>query len=159
MPISWPVLIVAQIFHGQLLLSQAAELDRPPTQLEVEAELMTSGKSGRPHLSSSWGGVSDGQGRQRGLAAFWSKVEAWQQNVKGELEDMKNSVKELLCEVRKQRPYITLQECSEVRNTGLEEAPRQEAEPVEEVVAVMDLVHGKSVDAANAKEKGIMNVA
>ena len=72
---------------------------------------------------------------------------------------MKNSLKELLCEVQKQRPCITPQECSEVGNTGLEEAPRQEAELVEEVVAVMDPVHGKSTDVANAKEEGIMNVA
>ena len=128
-------------------------------QLEVEAELMTSRKSGRPHSSSSRGEVSDGRGRQRGLAAFWREVKAWQQNVKGELEDMKNSLKELLCEVRKQRPCITPQECSKVENTGLEEAPRQEAEPVEEVVAVMDPVHGKSANAANLKEEGIMNVA
>ena len=103
--------------------------------------------------------MSNGRGRQRGLAAFRSEVEAWQQNVKGELEDMKKSLKELLCEVQKQLPCITLQECSEVGNTGLEEAPRQEAEPVEEVVAVMDPVHRKSADAANAKEEGIMNVA
>jgi hypothetical protein len=54
---------------------------------------------------------------------------AWQDSVKGELEDVKNSIKELLLEVRKQRPSATTQECSEVGNTGLEEAPPLEVQP------------------------------
>lgn len=134
---------------GQLLLSQAVELDRPPTQLEVEAELMTPGKSGRPQSSTSKGGGSN----PRGLAALRSEVEAHIEGVKGELEDVKNSLKELLLEFRKQRLPSTAPESSEVGNTGLEETHLQAAKQPIVAGAVMDRVWDKNEIAANTEEE------
>ena len=135
---------------GQLLLSQAADLDRPPTQLELETELRTPGKSGRQQSSSSRGAVSNARRGERGLAAVRSEFYSFQDSVKGELEDMKASMKELLLEVRKQRPGGTPAASSEVGTTGLEEGPPQEEGLPKEVVAVVDLVSAPEAEMPNA---------
>ncbi len=92
-------MIRLRIFHVecQLLLLQAADLERPPTQLEVETELATPGKSGRGRSSSSRGPHPNAKAGDRALAAVRSELH----DVKGELEDMKAMVKLLLEEVRK----------------------------------------------------------
>lgn len=135
---------------GQLLLSQAADLDRPPTQLELETELQTPGKSGREQSSSSKGAVSNSRGRERGVAAVRSEFYSFRDCVKGELEDMKASMKELLHEVRKQRPGGTPAPSSEVATTGLEERPPQEEGLPEEVVGVVDPVSAPNARTPNA---------
>ena len=85
----------------QLLLSQAADLERPPTQQEVETELATPGKSGRGRSSSSRGPLSNARGGDRGLAVTRSELHEFQDSMKGELEDVKAMVKQLLQEVQK----------------------------------------------------------
>jgi len=119
---------------GQFLLSQAADLERRPTQLELETELLTPGKSGREQSSSSKGALSNARGRERGLAAVQSEFYSFRDCVKGELEDMKSSMKELLQELRKQRPEGTPAPSSEVATTSLEERPLHEETVPAEVV-------------------------
>jgi hypothetical protein len=123
----------------QLLILQAVQLDRPPTQLEVEAELMTPRKSGRPQSSSSRAGGSN----PRGLQALRSEVEAHIQDIKGELEDVKKSIKELLLEFRKQRLQSTAPSSSELGNTGLEGA-HPEAKLPDVSMEIMDPVWGRN---------------
>lgn len=130
-----------------LLIFQVVQLDRPPTQLEVEAELMTPGKSGRPQSSTSRGGGSN----PRGLQALKSEVEAHIQDVKGELQDVKNSIKELLLEFRKQRLPSTAPSSSEVGNTGLEEAHLEAAKLPDVSMAIMDPVWGRNAIATNTE--------
>ena len=140
--------------YGQLLLSQAADLDRPPTQLELETELIALGKSGRDHSSSSRGAVSNARGGERGLAAVRSEFYSFQDSVKGELDDMKASIKEILQEVRKQRLGGTPPASSEVGTTGWEEGPPQAQRLPEEVVAVVDPV---SVPTATIPEADVVS--
>lgn len=128
---------------SQLLLSQAADLDRPPTQLEVETELHTPGKSNRNQSSSSRGG-------ERGIAAVRSELHSFQDSVKGELEDMKAMFKELLQEVRKQRAGATPPASSEVGTTGLEELPMHEEGPPEEEAPVGDPHKVKTIRESSA---------
>lgn len=59
-------------------------------------------------------------------------------SVKGELEDMKVMVKELLNEVEKQNKGKTPPTCSEVGTTGLEDPCIEKLVQVEEVVAIRD---------------------
>ena len=69
----------------QLLLSHAADLERTPTQEEVEAELATPGKSGRVRSSSSRGPQDIAREGDKALA----KVQNELLTVKGELDIMK----------------------------------------------------------------------
>lgn len=94
--------------------------------------------------------MSNSRGGERGLDALSSEVYSFQDSVKGELEDIKSSIKELQLEVRKQKICGTPQECSDVGTTGLEDAPLQVARPLEEVVAVMDPVWAKPADVVTA---------
>lgn len=93
-------------------------MDRTSTHLELKTELLTPGKSGRNQSSSSRGGVSKARGGEKGLAAVWSELHSFQDSVKGELEDIKAMFKELLQEVRKQRPGATPPASFEVATMG-----------------------------------------
>jgi hypothetical protein len=134
---------------GQLLLSQAAELDRPPTQLEIEAELRTPGKSGRPQSSSSKGGVSN----PRDLVALRNTMDTRIDGLASEVEDVKITLKQLLLEVRRIRPPNTPQESSEVGNTRLEEVHPAAAEPPAVAVVPEDPVWGRVKTATNTEEE------
>lgn len=68
----------------------------PPPQLEIKTKLATPGKSGRTRSSSLKGGWRD-----KGLAEILSEFYNFEDSVKGELEDVKAMVKQLLHEVRK----------------------------------------------------------
>ena len=114
----------------QLLLSQAADLDRPPTQLEVELKLLTPRKLGRCMSSSS-------RGREWSLATLQSKLHFFQDSVKGKLADMKAMFIELLQEVCKQRLVATPPASSKVVTTGLEEGLMQKEEPIEEEAPIV----------------------
>ena len=76
----------------QLFLSQAADLERPPTQEEVEAKLAILGKSGRVRSSSSRGSHAIAR---EGDKAF-AKVQNELLTVRGELDIMKSMMTQLL---------------------------------------------------------------
>ena len=85
----------------QLFLSHGADIERPPTQLEVETELETHCKSGRGRSLSSKGPLPNARAEDRGLAAtqnelhdFHNNMKGKIENVKGELEDVKAIVKQ-----------------------------------------------------------------
>jgi hypothetical protein len=83
----------------QLLLSQAADLERSPTQEEVEAELATPGKSGRVRSSSSRGPQAHAREGDKALA----KVQYELLTVRGELDIMKSMMAQLLHNSHKQK--------------------------------------------------------
>jgi hypothetical protein len=97
-------ILYLNIFSGfdmspQLLLSQAADLERPPTQEEVEAELATPGKSGRVRSSSSRGPGTNGREGDKALA----KVQNEMLTFRGELDIMKSMMAQLLQNSQKQK--------------------------------------------------------
>ena len=76
----------------QLFLSHAADLERPPTHEEMEAELATLGKSGRVRSSSSRGSHAIAR---EGDKAF-AKVQNELLTVRGELDIIKSMMTQLL---------------------------------------------------------------
>ena len=93
--------VYAFFMDPQLLLSQAVDLERPPIQLEVETELATPGKSGRGQSSLSRGPLPNARARDRGLALTRCELHEFHDSMKGELEDVKAMVKQLLEEMQK----------------------------------------------------------
>lgn len=136
---------------------QAADLARPPTQLELETELATPGKSGRHRSSSSRGAVSNAKGGDRGLEEVRNELYSFQDSVKGELSDMKAIVKQLLDEVRKRNGggTCTPPSSSQVGTTGPEDSRAGDLWQVLHHVPVDDPIWTQKAAAANPTEMNV----
>jgi hypothetical protein len=147
--------------NGQLLFLQAANLNCPPTQLELETELGTPKNSDRNRSLSSRGAHLNARMAERGLAEVHNELHNFQDSVKGELDDVKAMIKQLLLEVQKWntgRRGVS-PTSYEVGTIDIEDAMTHELEPGEQIVAMHDPICLPLVPTQNAEAVFVVAVA